>query len=264
MNEYLGEFIGTMILMIFGSGVVAGVVLKGSKSENAGWFTICVAWGLGVAFAVFAVGSISGAHINPAVTVGLAAGGAFPWAKVPGYVLAQFLGAFTGSTIVWVHYRPHFPLTDDPAAKLAIFSTIPAVRSFPDNLVSEMTATFILLFGLSFVGVSHFADGLNPLVIGIYISVIGFSLGGTTGFAINPARDLGPRIAHFLLPIPGKGPSDWAYSWIPVLGPLIGGVYGVLFYNAVYKGETPPLFWIFAALVLLIYLYAIFYKKGKK
>ncbi len=263
MSTYLAEFIGTMILMIFGSGVVAGSVLRGSKSEHAGWLTICVAWGLGVAFAVFAVGPVSGAHINPAVTLGMAVGGHFPWARVPGYILAQMAGAFTGSALVWLHYRPHWGISGDPAAKLAIFSTIPAVRSYPDNLVSEVVGTFMLLFGLSFIGINHFADGLNPLVIGAYISVIGFSLGGTTGFAINPARDLGPRIAHFLLPIPGKGSSDWAYSWIPVAGPIIGGIYGVLFYNAVFQGKTPPVFWIFSGLVLLIFLMAIFYHKKK-
>ncbi len=263
MSEYLGEFTGTMILMVFGSGVVAGSVLKGSKSENAGWLTICVAWGLGVAFAVFAVGSISGAHINPAVTLGMAAGGNFPWAKVPGYILAQLAGAFTGSSLVWLHYRPHWGISGDPAAKLAIFSTIPAVRSYPDNLVSEVVGTFMLLFGLSFIGINHFADGLNPLVIGAYIAVIGFSLGGTTGFAINPARDLGPRIAHFLLPIPGKGSSDWAYSWVPVVGPIIGGIYGVLFYNALFEKKTPPVFWIFSGLVLLIFFIAIFHHKKR-
>jgi len=265
MSVYLGEFLGTMILMIFGSGVVAGAVLKNSKSEQAGWLTICLAWGLGVAFAVFAVGNISEAHINPAVTLGMAAAGNFPWNKVAGYVLAQTAGAFTGSALVWLHYRPHWAGTQDPSVKLAIFSTIPAIRSWPDNLVSEVTGTFMLLFGLSFIGVNHFADGLNPLVIGAYIALIGFSLGGTTGFAINPARDLGPRIAHALLPIPGKGSSDWAYAWIPVLGPLTGGVYGALFYKALFQGEYPPLFWIFTGIVLIIFAVAIVHhQKDKK
>ena len=204
MTEYLGEFIGTMIVILFGGGVVAGSVLKGTKSENNGWLIICMAWGAGVAFAVYAVGSISGAHLNWAVTLGLALAGEFPWSKVPGYMLCQLLGAFTGGIIVWLHYGPHWKNTSDTTAKLAIFSTIPAIRNYPFNLISEIVASFILLFGLMIIGANKFSDGLNPLVIGALISAIGFSYGGTTGFAINPARDLGPRLAHFLLPIAGK------------------------------------------------------------
>ena len=261
MNEYLAEFIGTMILIIFGSGVVAGVLLKGSKSENAGWLTICVAWGLGVAFAVFAVGRISGAHINPAVTLGFAIVGEFPWSKVPGYILAQTAGAFTGAVIVWIQYYPHWRKTNDTVSKLSIFSTVPAVRSFPNNLSSEIIGTFVLMFGLSFIGVNHFADGLNPLVIGIYISAIGFSLGGTTGFAINPARDFGPRLAHFILPISGKGSSDWAYSWIPVIGPVIGGMYGTLFYQAVFNGIFSVWFWGLSLITGGVLIYSVIFKK---
>ncbi len=263
MNEYLAEFIGTMILIIFGSGVVAGVLLKGSKSENAGWLTICVAWGLGVAFAVFAVGRISGAHINPAVTLGFAIVGEFPWAKVPGYILAQTAGAFTGAVIVWIQYFPHWSKTNNTVYKLSIFSTVPAVRSFPNNLASEVIGTFVLMFGLSFIGVNHFADGLNPLVIGIYISAIGFSLGGTTGFAINPARDFGPRLAHFVLPIPGKGTSDWAYSWIPVIGPVVGGMYGTLFYQAVFNGKISIWFGILSVITGGILVYSVIFKQKK-
>lgn len=256
MTEYLGEFIGTMILIMFGGGVVAGSVLKGTKSENNGWLIICLAWGAGVAFAVYAVGSISGAHLNWAVTLGLAAAGDFPWAKVPGYLAAQLLGAFAGGVIVWLHYGPHWKNTDNAEAKLAIFSTIPAIRNYPFNLISEIVGTFILLFALEFLGASKFSEGLNPLVIGGLIAAIGFSYGGTTGFAINPARDLGPRIAHFLLPIPGKGKSDWAYSWIPVLGPLIGGMTGSLVYKAIYKGETHPLLWVLVIIILLVAIFA--------
>ncbi len=256
MTEYLGEFIGTMLLIMIGSGVVAGSLLKGSKSENSGWLIICLAWGMGVTFAVYAVGNISGAHLNWAVTLGLAIAGEFPWAKVPGYMIAQLLGAFTGSVIVWLHYGPHWAKTEDKNLKLAIFSTIPAIRNYPFNLISEIVGTFVLLFGLEFLGANKFSDGLNPLVIGGLISTIGFSLGGTTGFAINPARDLGPRIAHFLLPIPGKGKSDWAYSWVPVLGPVIGGMAGSLTYKAIYKGDINPFLWLLTAIILVIAIYA--------
>ncbi|MCD6201845.1 MAG: aquaporin family protein [Bacteroidales bacterium] len=264
MTEYVAEFIGTMILIVFGSGVVAGTLVKNSKAENAGWMMVCVAWGLGVAFAVFAVGKISGAHINPAVTLGFAMAGEFSWAKVPGYILAQVAGAFSGAVIVWIQYYPHWKKTEDSSSKLGIFSTIPAERSFPNNLASEVIGTFMLLFGLSFLGVNNFADGLNPLVIGVYISAIGFSLGGTTGFAINPARDFGPRLAHFVLPIPGKGSSDWAYSWIPVVGPLIGGIYGTLFYQAVFNGSVSVWFWVFSLLTAFILIYSVIFNRKKQ
>ena len=204
MSEYLGEFVGTAILIIMGNGVVAGVLLKQSKAENSGWWVITVAWGMAVSLAIFAVGRISGAHINPAVSIGLASVGEFPWAKVPGYVIAQLAGALTGSVIVWLHYLPHWALTEDKALKLATFSTAPAVRSSWHNLISEIIGTFILVGGILFIGANEFTDGLNPLVVGSLITAVGLSLGGTTGFAINPARDLGPRIAHFLLPIKGK------------------------------------------------------------
>jgi glycerol uptake facilitator protein len=252
MNEYLGEFIGTMLLIMFGGGVVAGSVLRGTKSENNGWLIICLAWGMGVAFAVYAVGNISGAHLNWAVTLGLAIAGEFSWAKVPGYLASQLAGAFTGGIIVWLHYGPHWKKSEDPAAKLAIFSTIPAVRHYPFNLISEITGTFVLMFGLELIGSNKFADGLNPLVIGALIAAIGFSFGGTTGFAINPARDLGPRIAHFVLPIPGKGNSDWSYAWVPVLGPILGGMTGTLTYHAIFKGDVNPLLWILVAVILII------------
>ncbi len=189
--------------------------------------------------------------------------GEFEWIKVPGYILAQLAGAFTGAAIVWIHYYPHWEKTEDASAKLGIFSTIPAIRSFPNNLASEVIGTFILMFGLSFIGANKFADGLNPLVIGALISAIGFSFGGTTGFAINPARDLGPRIAHFLLPIKGKGSSDWSYSWIPIVGPIIGGMYGTLFYQAIFNGNIGVAFWIFSALCAAILVYSITIKSKK-
>jgi glycerol uptake facilitator protein len=231
MSPYLGEFFGTMILILLGDGVVASVVLKGTKSENAGWFTIVIGWGFAVALAIYAVGSISGAHLNPAVTIALAWSGNFEWAQVPGYCAAQMLGAIIGATLVWLHYLPHWSKTESQATKLGVFCNAPAVRSTSNNLISEIIATFVLMLALMFIGANQFADGLNPLVIGVLISSIGLSLGGTTGFAINPARDFGPRIAHFLLPIPGKGSPDWSYSWIPVVGPIIGALLGAWVYG---------------------------------
>ncbi|GGC84239.1 glycerol uptake facilitator protein [Thalassobacillus devorans] len=252
MHEFLAELIGTMILIIFGGGVVAGVVLKNSKAEGAGWVVITIAWGLAVAMAVYAVGQFSGAHINPAVTLGFAAVGEFPWEKVPMYITAQVIGAFVGGVIVFLNYLPHWKETEDQGAKLAVFSTDPAVRSPFSNLVSEIIGTFVLLMGLMFIGANDFTDGLNPMIVGALIVAIGMSLGGTTGYAINPARDLGPRIAHAFLPIPGKGGSDWSYAWVPVIGPAIGGIYGAVFYRAMFLGEFSTLFWVFSAIMAII------------
>ncbi|HEU5290658.1 MAG TPA: MIP/aquaporin family protein [Cyclobacteriaceae bacterium] len=231
MSPYLAEFFGTMLLVLLGDGVVAGVVLKGTKSENAGWLTIVLGWGLAVTLAVYAVGSISHAHLNPAVSIAMAWSGSFDWSLVPGYCLAQLTGAFAGAVLVWIHYMPHWGKTDSAETKLAVFSSGPAVRSTVSNLISEIIGTMILVLALLFIGENKFAEGLNPLVIGGLIVSIGLSLGGTTGFAINPARDLGPRIAHFILPIPGKGSSDWGYSWIPVIGPIVGGLLGVVVFR---------------------------------
>ncbi len=240
MNIYVAEFIGTMILITFGGGIVAGSSLKNSNAENAGWLTVCIAWGLGVTFAMYAVGDISGAHINPAVTLGFAIVGDFPWSDVPGYILAQLLGAMVGATIVWIFYKAHWKKTEDPGAKLGVFCTSGAERSFPNN----------------------FSEGLNPLVVGALIAAIGFSLGGTTGFAINPARDFGPRLMHALLPIEGKGTSDWAYAWIPVLGPAIGGMTGALFYKALFSGVYGIAFWIFSVLSLVSIIYSVTFKRA--
>lgn len=234
MSPYLAEFFGTLFLIVMGDGVVAGLLLKDSKAHGAGWLVVCVAWGLAVALSIFAVGNISGAHINPAVTLGLAVAGSFAWSLVPGYIVAQLAGAFAGAIIVWLHYMPHWKRTDDPALKLAVFCTAPAIRSPINNLISEVIGTAVLILALLFIGANRFVEGLNPLVVGLLITSIGLSLGGTTGFAINPARDLGPRIAHFVLPIPGKGHSDWGYAWVPVLGPAIGGVLGALIYQLVF------------------------------
>jgi glycerol uptake facilitator protein len=240
MQTVLAETIGTMLLVLLGDGVVANVVLNRTKGQNGGWIVITVGWGVAVAMAVYAVGRISGAHLNPAVTIGLAAIGGFPWADVPGYILAQMVGAFAGSVLVWVSYLPHWRVTADPASKLAVFATGPAMRSPGANFVTEVIGTAVLLFGILAIAANAqtlsrpgdvdlsfvFSRGLQPLLVGVLVLGIGLSLGGPTGYAINPARDLGPRLAHALLPIPGKGTSDWEYSWIPVVGPLVGGVLG--------------------------------------
>jgi glycerol uptake facilitator protein len=234
MSAYLAEFFGTLLLILIGEGVVAGVVLKNSKAENAGWLTVVATWGLGVTLGIYAVGNISGAHLNPAVTIGLLIDGSFPSDLVVGYILAQFAGAFVGAVLVWLHYLPHWGGTLDASAKLAVFCTAPAIRKPLANLISEIIATAVLILGILFLGGNEFTQGLKPIVVGLLVVAIGLGLGGTTGFAINPARDLAPRLAHFLLPIPGKRDSDWAYSWVPVVGPLIGGALGAIVYNLIY------------------------------
>ncbi len=234
MSPYFAEFIGTALLILLGDGIVAGVLLKDTKSHNAGWLTICIAWGFAVTLSIYAVGNFSGAHLNPAVTIGLAVNGSFPWNQVAGYCLAQLAGAFVGAIVVWIQYYSHWGRTNDAATKLAVFCNAPAVRSPFINLLSEIIATTVLILGLLFIGANKFADGINPLIVGVLITTIGLSLGGTTGFAINPARDFGPRIAHFILPIPGKGNSDWSYSWIPVVGPLLGGFLGAFLYRILF------------------------------
>lgn len=258
MSAFLGELIGTMILVTLGCGVVGGVVLNKSKSQASGWIVITMGFGLAVAIAVYAVGGISGAHINPAVTLGLAAIGAFPWADVPTYIAAQLIGAIIGAAIVFLNYLPHWEKTTDPEQKLVIFATTPAIRNPFSNLVSEMIGTFILVLGLLAIGANQFTEGLNPLIVGFLVLSIGLSLGGATGFAINPARDLGPRIAHFFLPIPGKGSSDWRYAWVPIVGPLLGGVFGALFYQQLFNGIHTLAFWLIGILCLLVILSAYF------
>ncbi len=234
MSPYFGEFLGTLLLILLGDGIVAGVLLRHSKAENAGWLTITIGWGLAVSMAIYAVGQVSGAHINPAVTIGLATAGDFPWNQVPGYCLAQLAGAFAGAIIVWLHYLPHWRVTEDPTLKLAVFCTGPAIRSPWNNFISELIATMVLVLGVLFIGANRFTDGLNHLVVGGLVTIIGIGLGGTTGFAINPARDLGPRIAHALLPIHGKGSSDWSYAWVPVAGPLAGAALGAALYLMIF------------------------------
>jgi glycerol uptake facilitator protein len=234
MTPYFAEFFGTMLLILLGNGSVAGVSLRHSKAEGAGYLPVCIAWGLAVTLAIYAVGGISGAHLNPAVTLAPVIAGDFPFDQFFGYALAQFAGAFTGAVLVWLHYSPHWESTDGPTSKLGSFSTIPAIRSPLNNLFSEILATGVLTLAVLFIGAYKFTEGLNPIAIGALITAIGLSLGGTTGFAINPARDLGPRIAHAVLPIAGKGSSDWGYSWVPVIGPLIGGALGALIFKFVF------------------------------
>jgi glycerol uptake facilitator protein len=233
MPPYLAEFLGTAILIFFGDGVVANVLLNKSKAQNSGWIVITAGWGFAVAIAVYAVGSISGAHINPAVTIALASIGKFAWASVPAYIVAQLAGAFVGAVLVWLLFLPHWRETESEALKLAVFSTGPAIRNYPLNVLTEALATVGLVYGVLAIAAQTApgTSGLTPLLIGILVWAIGISHGGPTGYAINPARDLGPRIAHFVLPIPGKGNSDWAYSWVPVVGPIIGGVVGALLFQ---------------------------------
>jgi glycerol uptake facilitator protein len=234
MSPFLAEFLGTMLLIVLGDGVVANVLLRGTKGENAGTLTVVIAWGLAVTLSVYAVGRISGAHLNPAITIALALAGDFPSSQVVGYILAQMGGGFCGAILVWLFYLPHWGKTEDPGYKLAVFCTAPAIRSTFSNLFSEIFATMILVLAILFIGANKFAEGLNPIVLGGLIIAIGLSLGGTTGFAINPARDFAPRLAHFILPIPGKGHSDWSYSWIPVVGPVIGGILGAWLFNILF------------------------------
>jgi glycerol uptake facilitator protein len=242
MSPVLAEFFGTAILIVLGDGVVANVVLQRTKGHNSGWIVITAGWALGVTIAVYCVNAISGAHLNPAVTIALATTGAFDWAKVPMYIAAQIAGGFLGGVIVWVAYLPHWKVTPDATSKLAVFSTVPAIRQPLANLGSEIIGGFALVLSLlavlspgNFVPGSDLAKGFGPLLVGAIVMAIGLSLGGPTGYAINPARDLGPRIAHAVLPISGKGSSDWAYAWIPIVGPTIGGVLGALVYNMVWK-----------------------------
>jgi glycerol uptake facilitator len=228
----VAETIGTALLITLGDGVVAGVLLARSKAQNAGWIVITTGWALAVAVGVYAIGGLTGAHLNPAVTLGLAAIGVTPWDLVPWYIAGEFLGAFIGAVVVFIHYLPHWGITEDPGLKLAVFSTGPAVRNTVANLLSEIIGTFLLVFGVLGITNNELAPGFAALLVGFLVWGIGLSLGGPTGYAINPARDLGPRIAHAVLPIAGKGDSDWAYSWVPVVGPVIGGILGAVAYQS--------------------------------
>lgn len=232
MTILIAEVLGTMLLILLGDGVVANVLLGKTKGNNSGWIVITTAWAFAVfvgAYAAVAMGS--GAHLNPAVTIGLAVAGKTPWAEVPIYLVGEFVGAFLGATLVWLHYYPHWAETQDKGLKLAVFATGPAIRNTMWNLVSEIIGTFVLMFGILAIPATWGLPG--PFTVALLVLVIGLALGGTTGYAINPARDLGPRIMHAILPIAGKGDSDWGYSWIPVVGPIIGAVLAALLAAAV-------------------------------
>ena len=242
MSPLLAELFGTAILIVLGDGVVANVVLHRTKGQNSGWIVITAGWAFAVTIAVYCVNAISGAHLNPAVTIALASIGTFPWAKVPLYIAAQIAGGFLGGVIVWLAYLPHWSATPDPESKLAVFSTMPAIRKPVPNFISEAIGSFALVLGIlavfspgNFVPGSDLAKGFGPVLVGVIVWAIGLSLGGPTGYAINPARDLGPRLAHLVLPIPGKGSSDWGYSWIPILGPIVGGVIAAFTYKLIWK-----------------------------
>jgi glycerol uptake facilitator protein len=240
----VSEIIGTMLLILLGDGVVANVLLAKTKGNNAGWIVITTAWGMAVFVGAYVAASMGGgAHLNPAVTIGLVVAGKFPAAQAPVYIIGQFIGAFLGAILVWLSYFPHWGETKDPGLKLAVFSTGPAIRSSVWNLICEIIGTFVLMFGiLGIKGASMVVTGTNLTQIGMgaigiipvafLVWVIGLALGGPTGYAINPARDLGPRIMHAILPIPGKGSSDWGYSWIPVVGPIVGAVIAAVLYMA--------------------------------
>jgi glycerol uptake facilitator protein len=238
LSIFGAEVIGTGLLILLGNGVVAGVLLSQSKAENAGWIVITFGWGMAVMVGVFAVGQFSGAHLNPAVTLGFAVIGDTAWEDVPKYLGGEFVGAFIGATLVWAAYLPHWGATEDPGLKLACYSTAPAIRNTAANIICEIVGTFVLVFGVLafFANPDTAATGLGGLLVGLLVFAIGLSLGGPTGYAINPARDLGPRIMHAILPIAGKGPSDWGYAWIPVVAPIAGGILGALAFDAFYPG----------------------------
>jgi glycerol uptake facilitator protein len=251
MEIFTSEVVGTGLLILFGDGVVAAVLLNRSKAQNSGWIVITFGWGMAVAIAVYAVGQISGAHLNPAVTLGFAVADVTDWNDVPKYLAGEFVGAFLGAVVVYLAYFLHWRDTEDPGLKLAVFCTGPAIRNYTWNLVTEVIGTFALVFGVLAI-VGHFAENVvgnaqlttafgaafPPLLIGLLVFAIGLSLGGPTGYAINPARDLAPRIAHAVLPIPGKGTSDWEYSWVPVVGPIIGGILGAVTYEGLFAPGT--------------------------
>jgi len=234
MSAFMAELIGTAILILLGDGVVANVVLKQTKGSGSGWIVITWGWAMAVFVAVFCVAPYSGAHINPIVTIGLAVAGKFPWAQVPTYLVAQFLGGALGAFLMWVHFYPHFAVTENHDAKLAVFCTGPAIRNTALNFVSEVIGSFVLIFAVMHIAGARVAgptgtpDGLgalDALPVALLVLMIGLSLGGTTGYAINPARDLSPRLVHALVPMPGgKRDSDWGYAWIPVVAPVVGGV----------------------------------------
>lgn len=232
MSPHLAEVIGTALVIIFGNGVVANTLLKGSKGQNGGWIVITLGWCMAVFIGVYASADASGAHLNPAVTLALAALGKFEWAQVPVYVAAQFAGAVIGQLLVWIIYRQHFDLTEDTGLKRACFCTEPAIRHLPSNFLTETLATSVFVLSILFIqGPDASLGSLKALPVALLVLAMGLSLGGPTGYAINPIRDLAPRVVHAILPIRGKGGSDWAYAWVPVLGPALGGILAAMVYS---------------------------------
>lgn len=238
MTEFVAEFIGTSLLILLGNGVVANVVLNGTKGNNSGWMVITTAWALAVFVGVVIAAPFSGAHLNPAVTIALAIAQKFDWIKVPYYILAQLCGAMVGSFLVWIMYKDHFDATDDKGLKAAPFATAPAIRNLKSNLFSEILGTFVLIFVIFYFTNAEMGSDKTPIGLGslgaipvaFLVWVIGLALGGTTGYAINPVRDLGPRIIHAIIPMKGKGTSDWSYAWVPIVGPIIGATLAALLY----------------------------------
>ena len=238
MSPFIAELIGTMLLILLGDGVVANVLLNDTKGNNSGWMVITTAWGLAVFVGVIVAGPYSGAHLNPAVTIGLAVAGKFAWTSVLSYIAAQMIGAMLGAFLVWLMYYDHFQRTNNPGSILAVFCTGPAVRKLTSNIASEIIGAFVLIFVIFYITGAELTPNKTPIGLGsvgampvaFLVWVIGLSLGGTTGYAINPVRDIGPRIMHSILPIKSKGKSDWAYAWIPILGPVIGAVIAALLY----------------------------------
>ena len=232
MSPHLAEVIGTALVIIFGNGVVANTLLKGSKGQNGGWIVITLGWCMAVFIGVYASADASGAHLNPAVTLALASLGKFEWAQVPVYVAAQFAGAVIGQLLVWIIYRQHFDLTEETGLKRACFCTEPAIRHLPSNFLTETLATFVFVLSILFIqGPDASLGSLKALPVALLVLAMGLSLGGPTGYAINPIRDLAPRVVHAILPIRGKGGSDWAYAWVPVLGPALGGILAAMVYS---------------------------------
>lgn len=229
--DIFGEFLGTALLVLLGNGVVAGVVLPKTKNHASGWIVIATGWGIAVAVAAFISGKIAPAHLNPAVSLAFAMKVIIAWPTAIVYSLAQMLGAMLGSVLVFLQFRPHYVAADNPADILGTFATGPAIRDNSSNLLSEIFGTFVLVLGILAFGLYDMPAGLGTLCVGLLVIGIGLSLGGTTGYAINPARDLGPRLIHAILPIKNKGDSDWSYAWIPVVGPMIGAALAVLLFQ---------------------------------
>ena len=245
MSPYLAEFVGTMILVLLGNGVCANVNLGKSLGNNAGWIVVTTGWALAVTVAVYLTNAISGAHLNPAVTISLAVIGKFAWAEAAGYIAAQIAGAFAGAVLVWLTYLQHWGETEDEGAIRGSFCTGAPIPHPPSNVMTEVIGTFVLVLGVlvvlgpqNLVPGSDFAKGFAPILVGVLVWSIGLSLGGATGYAINPARDLGPRVAHAILPIKGKGSSEWGYAWIPVVAPIAGGIIAAFFYQALWVAAS--------------------------